>query len=75
MLIINNQPTGIFPLLVFGKMKNGVDKGTTRKTPGDSQGAKPPKREDFNKIERENDRENDVQEETVDNEQRDKNKE
>ena len=74
MLIINNQPTGIFPAFLLGKKKDDVDKGTTRKTPGDSGGAKPPEREDFNKIERENDRENDPQEETVDNEERDKNK-
>ncbi|WPR76109.1 hypothetical protein [Algoriphagus sp. NG3] len=73
MLIINNQPTEIYSILLLGKKKNDVDKGTTRKTPGNSEGAKPPKREDFNKIERENDRKNDAQEETVDNEERDKN--
>ncbi|WP_192348932.1 hypothetical protein [Algoriphagus sp. Y33] len=75
MLIINNQSTGIFPMPVFGKKeKEEVDKGTTRKTPNDSGDAKPPKKEDFKKIERENDRKNDVQGETVDNEERDKNK-
>ncbi|SFT95253.1 hypothetical protein SAMN04489724_2925 [Algoriphagus locisalis] len=67
----NSTPTCYF----FGKKKEeDVDKGTTRKTPGDSGGARPPKKEDFNEIERENDREKDVQEETVDNEERDKNK-
>mgnify|MGYP003643505857 CR=1 FL=1 len=74
MLIINNQVTGILPAFYLGKKKDDVDTGTTRKTPGNSDGARPPKREEFNEIERENDRENDVQEETVDNEERDKNK-
>ncbi len=73
MLIINNRPTDIYSLLLFGKKKDDVDKGTTRKTPGNSEGAKPPKREDYIEIERENDRKNDVQDETVDNEERDKN--
>lgn len=68
---LNSTHTSFF----FGKKKGDeVDKGTTRKTPGDSGGARPPKKEDFNEIERENDREKDVQEETVDNEERDKNK-
>ena len=74
MLFINNQPTGIFPALLLGKKKDEVDKGSTRKTPGQSEGAKPPTSKEFNEIERENDRKNDVQEETVDNEERDKNK-
>ncbi|MCE7054794.1 hypothetical protein LZF95_08925 [Algoriphagus sp. AGSA1] len=74
MLIINNEPTDIYSLLLLGKKKDDVDKRTTRKTPGNPEGAKPPKKEDYNKIERENDRKNDVQEETVDNEERDKNK-
>lgn len=73
MLIINNQATGIFSAFLLGK-KGEVDKGTTRKTPGQSEGTRPPKKEEFNEIERENDRKNDVQEETVDNEERDKNK-
>ncbi len=55
----------------FGKKKrDDVDKGTNRKTPGNSGGAKPPKKEDFKKIEREND----MHGETVDNEEREKNK-
>ena len=62
-------------LFFLGKKKeDDVDKGTTRNTPGQSGGARPPKKEDFNEIERQNDREKDVQEETVDNEERDKNK-
>lgn len=74
MLSNKNKSEAILPFGLFGKKHDDVDKGTTRKTPGDSGGAKPPKREDFNEIERENDRENDPQEETVDNEERDKNK-
>ena len=74
MQLINNPPSVIHPLLVLSKKDEEVDKGTTRKTPGQSEGARPPKKEDFNRIERENDRENDPQEETVDNEERDKNK-
>ena len=74
MLIINNQPTGILPMFYLGRKNDSVDKGTSRKTPGDSDGARPPRKEEFNEIERENDRKNDPQEETVDNEERDKNK-
>ena len=74
MLIINDKPTGIFPAFLLGKKKDDVDKGTTRKTPGQSEGARPPRSKEFNEIERKNDRKNDVQAETVDNEERDKNK-
>lgn len=75
MFIINSQPQSedIFATSSFGK-KDDVDKGTTRKTPGNSEGASPPKKEDYRKIERENDKKNDPQEETVDNEERDKNR-
>ncbi|WP_339752712.1 hypothetical protein [Algoriphagus aquimarinus] len=75
MITLSNQPTGNLPLSYFGKKHEDVDKGTTRKTPGNSEGAQPPKQEDYRKIERENDRKNDPQEETVDNEERDKNRE
>lgn len=74
MLATSNQPTESFSLMSFGKKKDDVDKGTTRKTPGNSEGARPPKKEDYRKIERENDKKNDSQEETVDNEERDKNR-
>ncbi|MDR7132227.1 hypothetical protein J2X69_004594 [Algoriphagus sp. 4150] len=75
MLQISIDLSATLPLISFGKKKDAVDKGTTRKTPNDSGDAKPPKKEDFKKIERENDKKNDAQEETVDNEERDKNKE
>lgn len=68
-----NRSEAILPFGLFGKKHEDVDKGTSRKTPGNSEGAKPPTKEDFKKVERENDRENDPQEETVDNEERDKN--
>ncbi|REG79572.1 hypothetical protein [Algoriphagus antarcticus] len=74
MLTINNSLTDLELFSSLGKKKDDVDKGTTRKTPGNSEGARPPKKEDYKKAERENDRENDPQEETVDNEERDKNK-
>jgi len=32
------------------KHEGGVDKGTTRKTPGNNEGARPPQEEDFDKI-------------------------
>ncbi|UZD22597.1 hypothetical protein PBT90_04080 [Algoriphagus halophytocola] len=63
-----------FPTFLLGKKKDEVDKGTTRKTPGNSEGAKPPSKKDYNEIERKNDNEKDIQEETVDNEERDKNR-
>jgi len=74
MFIINSQPAEIITTSSFGKKTDDVDKGTTRKTPGNSEGASPPKKEDYRKIERENDKKNDPQEETVDNEERDKNR-
>lgn len=74
MLPITTYPASVPPFFLLGKKKASVDKGTNRNTPGNPEGAKPPKKEDYHKIERENDRENDVQEETVDNEERDKNR-
>ena len=56
------------------KQQEEVGKGTTRKTPGDSEGSKPPTKEDYRKIQRDNDQDTDPQEETVDNEERDKNR-
>ncbi|MEP0712056.1 hypothetical protein [Algoriphagus sp.] len=74
MLTHQSQLRSLSPLFFLSKKRDSVDKGSTRKTPGQSEGARPPKKEEFNEIERENDQENDVQEETVDNEERDKNK-
>ncbi len=74
MLTINNQTTGIPSLLLNGKNPDGVDKGTNRQTPGNSEGAKPPKKKDYRKIEQEDADEKEPQEETVDNEEKDKNK-
>lgn len=60
----------------FAKKDGGVDKGTTRKTPGDSGGARPPKEEDYEKIKRDkNNPKADPKTEKVDNEEKDKNKE
>ncbi|PZX60484.1 hypothetical protein LV84_00763 [Algoriphagus ratkowskyi] len=74
MLLTNYSSEAILPFGLFGKTDEGVDKGSTRKTPGDSGDSKPPTKEDYRKIQRENDRETDPQEETVDNEERDKNR-
>ncbi|RAI92171.1 hypothetical protein [Algoriphagus yeomjeoni] len=73
MLFINNQPTGLFPAFLLSKKEHDVDKRTTRKTPGQTGDTRPPKSDEFNEIERKNNLKNDVQEETVDNEERDKN--
>jgi hypothetical protein len=40
----------IIPRLGNGKKGDDVDKGTNRKTPGNNQGARPPREEDFDKI-------------------------
>lgn len=74
MLIKNNDSDVILPFELFGKKNEDVDKGTTRKTPGNSEGSSPPKKEDYRKIQRENDKKNDPQKENVDNEERDKNR-
>ncbi|WP_373496952.1 hypothetical protein [Aquiflexum sp.] len=48
MLTINNIATGIFPLVVLGKKNDDtVDKGTNRQTPGNSEGARPPRKEEY----------------------------
>jgi hypothetical protein len=38
----------------MGKKHDDVDKGTTRESPGNNQGARPPKEEDFDKIHEKN---------------------
>lgn len=75
MLSLTNHIASLSPYLSFGKKNddNDVDKGTTRKTPGDSGGARPPKKKDFEEIEEENERHDEPQGETVDNEEKDKN--
>ncbi|SMD45419.1 hypothetical protein SAMN00777080_4070 [Aquiflexum balticum DSM 16537] len=45
--IINNAAT-IFPMMAFGKKKEDtVDKGTNRDIPGNSEGARPPRKEEY----------------------------
>ncbi|PZX46862.1 hypothetical protein [Algoriphagus chordae] len=56
MLLLNKHAIGMLPFLSSGKGEKDVDKGTSRKTPGNTEGAKPPTKEDYKKIERENDR-------------------
>ncbi|MEB2776416.1 hypothetical protein SYJ56_13925 [Algoriphagus sp. D3-2-R+10] len=73
MLSLTNHIASLSPSLLFGKKNGDVDTGTTRKTPGDSGGARPPKKKDFEEIEEENERHDEPQGETVDNEEKDKN--
>lgn len=40
----------VIPRLGMSKKRNNVDKGTNRETPGNNQGARPPREEDFDKI-------------------------
>ena len=48
MITIKSNTTTIFPFLAFGKKKDDtVDKGTNRETPGDSGGARPPKKDEY----------------------------
>ncbi len=44
----------IIPRLGRGKKHEDVDNRTTRKTPGNNQGARPPREEDFDKIHEQN---------------------
>lgn len=44
----------IIPRLGRDEKRDDVDKGTTRKTPGNNKGARPPQEEDFDKIHEEN---------------------
>ena len=39
-----------FPRLGTTKKQDGVDKGTNRKTPGNNEGARPPREKDLEKI-------------------------
>ncbi len=50
-----NTNNYIIPCMGMGKKTDHVDKGTTRKTPGNNEGARPPKKEDYDKIQDEND--------------------
>lgn len=54
----------IIPLLGWAKKHNDVDKGTTRKTPGNPGGARPPREEDFDEVHEENQREKKRKEQT-----------
>ena len=47
----------IAPHLTLAKKHEGVDKGTTRQTPGNNEGARPPQKEDFEKIHKQNQKE------------------
>lgn len=74
MVIIINKYVQSIPLPVFSKKNGGVDTGTTRETPGDSRGSRPPKEEEYNKIKKDKGK-SDPKTEKVDNEEKDKNKE
>ncbi len=74
MLTVSNQPFATLPIALFGKKKDEVDKGTTRKTPGHSEGARPPKKKDYEKAEEENEREDQLQEESEENNKNNKSK-
>lgn len=52
-----SQNRADFPCLAMAKKQDGVDKGTTRKTPGSNEGARPPQKEDFEKIHEQNKKE------------------
>jgi hypothetical protein len=49
----------IIPRLGRDEKSDEVDKGTTRKTPGNNQGARPPREEDFDKIHEQNQKKKD----------------
>ncbi|CAN5234630.1 hypothetical protein BH23BAC2_BH23BAC2_27760 [soil metagenome] len=55
----------IHPSVRFGKDRKGVDKGTSRETPGSNEGARPPKKEEYNE-------KDEPETEEVDNEQKDR---
>ncbi|WP_158858867.1 hypothetical protein [Lunatibacter salilacus] len=74
MVIIINNYSHNLPLASLGKKNGGVDKGTTRETPGDSRGSRPPKEEEYDKIKKDKGKSN-PKTEKVDNEEKDKNKE
>ncbi len=50
-----SQP--VVPQMWMGKKRDEVDKGTNRETPGNSEGARPPEEEDFDKIHEQNQKE------------------
>ena len=52
----------VIPRLGLSKKSDHVDKGTTRKTPGNNEGARPPKKEDYEKIQEENDKKDSIKE-------------
>jgi hypothetical protein len=48
MITIKYNTTTIFPWMAFGKKKDdSVDKGSNRDTPGNSEGARPPRKEEY----------------------------
>jgi hypothetical protein len=70
---IINSSFGL-PLFVSGNKEDEVDKGTNRKTPGNSEGAKPPSKKDYEEIKRENDQEKEIQQKKSENQKEDKNR-
>lgn len=65
-----NSQNQIFVFYNLAKDSKGVDKGTTRSTPGNNEGARPPRKEEYpgNQEEKE-----DVQAEKVDSEEKRRN--
>jgi len=70
MLSINRNSDATQLLATPGKKNDEVDKRSNRSTPGNSEGARPPQKEDYEKLQ---DKEEEPQGETVDNEEKDKN--
>lgn len=51
MVSTKNIAKGTLQIVAFGKKKDeDVDKGTNRSTPGNSEGARPPEKEDYEDI-------------------------
>nr|MBI1228485.1 hypothetical protein [Cytophagales bacterium] len=71
---INNSMNSA-PSAALAEKKGDVDKGTTRKTPGDPRGARPPREEEYEEVKK-NKKETkaDPKTEKVDNEKKDINK-
>lgn len=62
MVSTRNIVNGTLPIMAFGKKKDGdVDKGSNRDTPGNSEGARPPEKEDYEEI-KENKKKDEIQE-------------
>jgi hypothetical protein len=77
MIIIQSSAINNFPIVVFGKKnEKGVDKRSNRDNPGDADGARPPRKKDYENAQDEKgkDKERNTGQE-VDNEKKDKNKE